>query len=237
MENKLNRFLIGIIISTSVLFFFYFELDTVFFSLISLLVLFECFNLRILNLKFYFYLSISIFFLINISLYFFEFNPLYAVIINYLLIISTFFKKKVEIFFFFSLLFFLTVFHFILIENRNLFFLIILFSFINDTCAYIFGNLIGGRKIIPSISPKKTWSGTLISLIISSIILYLYFNNFIISVIFSSLFFLGDIYFSFIKRELKIKDFSNILSAHGGVLDRIDSIYLFIIFLIPFVPV
>jgi len=237
LENRLNRFLVGITISTLVLFFFYFELDSIFFSLISLLVLFECFNLRILNQKFYFYLSIFIFLLINISLYFFEFNPLYFVIINCLLIILTFFKEKIEIFFFLSLLFFLTVFHFILIENRNLFFLIILFYFINDTCAYIFGNLIGGRKIIPSVSANKTWSGTLISYIISLIILYLYFNNFIISVVFSSLFFFGDIYFSFIKRKLKIKDFSNILSAHGGILDRIDSIYLFTIFLILFVSV
>jgi len=233
LENKLNRLFVGIIISSLVLFTYYFDLDSLFFSFISLLILFECFSLKIFNKKFYFFLSISIFFLINISLYFIEFIPIYAVILNFILIISTFFKKKIKIFFFFSLLIFLTVFHYILIENRNLFFLIILFSFVNDTCAYIFGNLVGGRKIIPSVSPNKTWSGTLISFFISSIILYLYFNNLIISFILSSLFFFGDIYFSFIKRELNIKDFSNILSAHGGILDRIDSIYLFIIFLIP----
>jgi phosphatidate cytidylyltransferase len=45
--------------------------------------------------------------------------------------------------------------------------------------------------------------------------------------------FYGDIYFSFIKRKLGIKDFSRVLSTHGGVLDRIDSItFLVIIFAI-----
>ena len=237
MENKLNRLFVGILISSLVLISYYFDLDFLFFSFISLLILFECFNLKIFNKNFYFFLSIFIFSLINTSLYFIEFIPIYAVIINFMLIITIFFKKKIKILFFFSLLIFLTIFHFILIENRNLFFLIFLFSFVNDTCAYIFGNLIGGRKIIPSISPNKTWSGTLISFFISSIILYLYFNNIIISFVLSSLFFFGDIYFSIIKRELKIKDFSNILSSHGGILDRIDSIYLFTIFLIPFLAV
>ena len=228
MENKLERFLVGIIISSIVVFFFYFELDILFFSFISLFVLFECFSFKIFKKNFYFFLFICIFFLINISLYFIEFNPINAVILNFLFIFLTYFKKKIEFFFFISILIFLTIFHFILIENRNLFFLIILFSFINDTCAYIFGNLIGGRKIIPSISPKKTWSGTLISFILSSFILFLYFDNLVISFVLSSLFFFGDIYFSYIKRQLNIKDFSNILSAHGGILDRIDSIYLFL---------
>jgi phosphatidate cytidylyltransferase len=43
--------------------------------------------------------------------------------------------------------------------------------------------------------------------------------------------FYGDIYFSYIKRKLDIKDFSTLLSTHGGVLDRLDSIsFLVIIF-------
>ena len=43
--------------------------------------------------------------------------------------------------------------------------------------------------------------------------------------------FYGDIYFSYIKRKLDIKDFSNLLASHGGILDRLDSIsFLIIIF-------
>ncbi len=47
-----------------------------------------------------------------------------------------------------------------------------------------------------------------------------------------SLFF-GDIYFSYIKRSLKIKDFSKLLKGHGGILDRIDSTF----FVIPFISI
>ena len=46
----------------------------------------------------------------------------------------------------------------------------------------------------------------------------------------SILLFIGDIFFSYIKRSLNIKDFSPLLGSHGGVLDRLDSIFLISIF-------
>ena len=92
-----------------------------------------------------------------------------------------------------------------------------------------FGNLIKGPKILPNISPKKTWSGTLISLLISTFVLIFLNYNFLYSFLFASLFFIGDIYFSYIKRKINIKDFSNSLSSHGGILDRLDSIFFIII--------
>ena len=110
--------------------------------------------------------------------------------------------------------------------DRNIFYMLIILSFVNDTSAYIFGKLIGGPKIIKFISPNKTWSGTAISFLISSI--YLYFNNysiFISMVIAISLFF-GDIYFSYIKRCNNLDDFSNSIKGHGGILDRLDSIFI-----------
>lgn len=106
------------------------------------------------------------------------------------------------------------------------FYFIILLSYINDTSAYIFGNIIKGPLIIPKISPKKTWSGTLTSLVLSSIVLIIFTNSIFISILISSFFFLGDIYFSFIKRVNNIKDFSNLIVGHGGVLDRLDSILI-----------
>ncbi|MDB2636765.1 phosphatidate cytidylyltransferase, partial [Alphaproteobacteria bacterium] len=97
--------------------------------------------------------------------------------------------------------------------------------------AYIVGSYVKGPLISPKISPKKTWSGTSLSFFITTIILiYLDFNLFIAPIMSISLFY-GDIYFSYIKRKLSIKDFSRLLSSHGGILDRFDSItFLIIIF-------
>ncbi|MDC0968719.1 phosphatidate cytidylyltransferase, partial [Alphaproteobacteria bacterium] len=117
----------------------------------------------------------------------------------------------------------------LLLNNREIFFLIILISFVNDTSAYFFGNLIKGPLIVPTISPKKTWSGTLISFLISFLILYFIGYSILYSSFVSALLFFGDVYFSFIKRKYNLKDFSNFLSSHGGILDRIDSMFFILI--------
>ena len=109
--------------------------------------------------------------------------------------------------------------------------MIIAISFFNDTIAYIAGSNIKGPLISPKISPKKTWSGTSISFCVSTFTLVMLDYNLIISSIMAISLFYGDIYFSYIKRKLDIKDFSTLLSTHGGVLDRLDSIsFLVIIF-------
>jgi len=107
---------------------------------------------------------------------------------------------------------------------RKVFYLVFLFSFINDTSAFIIGRLIKGPKIVPKISPNKTWSGTVISFMISSIVLYFFEFEIYYSILVSASFFLSDIYFSYIKRKNNLKDFSNIIKGHGGLLDRMDSI-------------
>ena len=115
--------------------------------------------------------------------------------------------------------------------DKNLIYLIIAISFFNDTIAYIVGSNIKGPLISPKISPNKTWSGTLISFVISTFILLILDYSLIISSIMAISLFYGDIYFSYIKRKLHIKDFSNLLASHGGILDRLDSIsFLIIIF-------
>jgi phosphatidate cytidylyltransferase len=89
--------------------------------------------------------------------------------------------------------------------------------------------------VLPSISPNKTISGTSISFLVSFIVLiYLEFNVFISFLISISLF-LGDVYFSYFKRMNKIKDYSNILSGHGGILDRIDSMIFFSLIIFMFI--
>lgn len=116
---------------------------------------------------------------------------------------------------------------------------IILFLFlitmITDSYAYFVGRLIGKNKLLESISPNKTWEGTIGGSLVGSFVCTVYYltvinNNISIPVIFIVILFLslvgqfGDLFFSAIKRKYNIKDFSNIMPGHGGVLDRLDSI-------------
>ena len=125
-------------------------------------------------------------------------------------------------------------------EGPLFFLYVISICFFTDIGGYVFGKIIGGKKL-SKISPNKTISGTVGSFIFSIIplIVVLNFNDldlefnlinivfcFLISVISQ----LGDLFISFIKRKAKIKDTGKILPGHGGVLDRLDGI----IFAIPF---
>jgi len=116
--------------------------------------------------------------------------------------------------------------------NYLLYILILPFS--NDTFAHLIGSKIGKHKI-NSISPNKSWEGCLFGLLFGSLIstiFYLAFINneinifliIIINIILSIIGQLGDLFFSHIKREYNIKDFSNLMPGHGGVLDRLDSV-------------
>ncbi len=115
--------------------------------------------------------------------------------------------------------------------------LIFLFSIsiITDSYAYFVGKLIGRHKLLEVISPNKTWEGTIGGSLIATFvctIIYLTIVNqnasvfpLVIIVLFLSFVGqFGDLFFSSIKRAYKIKDFSNIMPGHGGILDRLDSI-------------
>ncbi|MBQ8427228.1 MAG: CDP-archaeol synthase [Clostridia bacterium] len=123
-----------------------------------------------------------------------------------------------------------------------------------DTMAYLVGSLIGGKKLCPELSPKKTWSGAiggLVGGIIGGILVFIIFRPEIVglkpvltAIIFSVVGLVsalltetGDLFESFIKRRYGVKDSGNILPGHGGVLDRIDGmlfagVFIYIIFLI-----
>ena len=105
-----------------------------------------------------------------------------------------------------------------------------------DTGAFLFGKKIGKKKILPDISPNKTWVGTIAGFISSMIFLLIlnqsgYFPDIfslvdvvvlgLITGIFGQF---GDWAESLLKREANVKDTSNILAGHGGVLDRFDSL-------------
>ncbi len=233
MEYSLkNRNIIGLIIALFIIFFYYFKLDIILIFIIYSFIVFDLYKSNLLLSKKY----LLIFFgsILLSSLFFFYFDnsyiPIFLVFLSSLLLF--FFKNLISEFFIFSIVLFSYILAELIIINSNLFYLIILISFCNDSLAYIFGRSIKGPLILPNISPKKTWSGTLISTIISAFLIsnLLKFNVYL-SFIIAPFLFLGDIYFSYIKRKLSIKDFSNSLSGHGGILDRIDSMYFLILIL------
>ena len=102
----------------------------------------------------------------------------------------------------------------------------------NDTFAYIAGVLIGKHKLAPSISPKKSWEG-----LIGGAIAAVVGGSFIFNYLFETTWYVGaliglmtvvtatcgDLIESAIKRDLAIKDMSNFLPGHGGIMDRLDS--------------
>ena len=125
-------------------------------------------------------------------------------------------------------------------EGSIFFLYIISICFFTDIGGYVFGKLIGGKKL-SKISPNKTISGTVGSFIFSIIPLILFLNfgylnlefnltNILFSLLISLISQLGDLFVSFFKRKAKIKDTGKLLPGHGGVLDRVDGV----LFAIPF---
>ena len=223
MVNK-NRLIIGLILISIILVIFYFKLDIFLICLVFLLLIYDLYKSKIIEnenllLIIFFYsiflLIISNFNLLNTTLIF-----LYLASIIFSLISNKFRKYLFSLYVLSSFIFF----YLLLDLDRTLIYFVIFISFLNDTCAYIFGSYFKGPLIAPSISPNKTWSGTLSSFFISFSTLVIFDYDFFFSFIVATTLFFGDLYFSFIKRKFLIKDFSNVLLSHGGFLDRFDSI-------------
>ena len=129
----------------------------------------------------------------------------------------------------------LTIIYFMnFIELKILIFLIICGCVASDIGGFIIGKYFKGPKLT-RISPNKTISGAIGSLILSCLVIYTLFFNFIgitsikilligLSVSISCQ--IGDLFFSFLKRKAKVKDTGNIFPGHGGVLDRLDGIFI-----------
>lgn len=111
---------------------------------------------------------------------------------------------------------------------------VLLATFVTDTGAYFFGVFFGKHKMIPKISPNKTWEGSIggyasalaVSMIYGLLVLKSLPSALIIcgSLVLPVVAQIGDLSYSAIKRRFDIKDFGNLLPEHGGVLDRIDSL-------------
>lgn len=122
---------------------------------------------------------------------------------------------------------------FLKIGYSNAVWFVYIISWGTDTFAYLVGVLIGKNKLYPSISPKKTVEGSIGGIVgavlLSNLFNYFIFNYDFILINFMAIFVsisaeIGDLLASKIKREVGIKDFGNLISGHGGFLDRFDSI-------------
>jgi phosphatidate cytidylyltransferase len=108
-----------------------------------------------------------------------------------------------------------------------------------DSLAMAGGALIGGAKFAPAISPKKTWAGTISGSVAATIIAPLYgivvlqpagldlgpVRLAVLGLVLSVLGQVGDLVESLFKREAGVKDSGGLFPGHGGVLDRLDSLY------------
>ena len=120
-----------------------------------------------------------------------------------------------------------------LISFENFFYLLLI-AITTDTFALLIGKSIGKNKLASKISPNKTIEGsiggTLVGIIIGTTYYELAIGNenilivILISLLLSIVGQLGDLIKSCIKRTIGIKDFSNLIPGHGGVLDRLDSL-------------
>ena len=117
---------------------------------------------------------------------------------------------------------------------KLLLFIILLTCVVSDIAGFAVGKIFQGPKLT-KISPKKTISGAIGSIIFSSVFIFVsisYFTKnvypyiFMTGCIISISCQIGDLFFSFLKRKAKVKDTGDFLPGHGGVLDRLDGILL-----------
>ena len=118
-------------------------------------------------------------------------------------------------------------------QLKLILFIILLGCIFSDLGGYFFGKTFGGPKLT-KISPNKTIAGSIGSLLISAttvfVLFFIFFGIYSLNILFVGLITslacqIGDLFFSYLKRKAKFKDFGKYLPGHGGVLDRLDGIF------------
>ena len=119
------------------------------------------------------------------------------------------------------------------VAGAGLVLFLVVLTQVNDVAQFIWGKMLGKRKIIPKVSPNKTWEGfiggvlttTLIALLLAPLITPFSLLSSMVAGLYIGLTgFIGDVNISAVKRDLNIKDTSTAIPGHGGILDRVDSL-------------
>ena len=118
------------------------------------------------------------------------------------------------------------------ISGKALLLFLIFITEANDIMQFVWGKIFGKNKILPNVSPNKTWEGFIGGILSTTLIGYLMgfltplstLQLIIISFSISILGFMGDSILSAVKRDFGVKDMGNTIPGHGGVLDRVDSL-------------
>jgi phosphatidate cytidylyltransferase len=116
--------------------------------------------------------------------------------------------------------------------GRGLLLFVVFITEMNDVFQFTWGKLFGKYKIVPSVSPNKTWEGFIGGILTSTVVgYYLRFltpfsekEALVISFCVACAGFIGDVVVSAIKRDIGKKDTGDTIPGHGGILDRIDSL-------------
>ena len=114
--------------------------------------------------------------------------------------------------------------------------IVLLFAIVwtTDILGYFAGRAFGGPKLMPAVSPKKTWSGAIVGTagaVIVALVVASLFGSFdkraivVIALILSALAQCGDLFESWVKRQFGAKDSSHLIPGHGGVMDRLDGFW------------
>jgi phosphatidate cytidylyltransferase len=118
-------------------------------------------------------------------------------------------------------------------EGKLATFTILLAVWAGDIGAFFAGRLIGRHKLAPALSPGKTWEGflfgTAATIFVAFVALYKQhylsiWQSIVLGAVIAIAAPLGDLFESALKRDMQVKDSGRLLAAHGGVLDRIDSL-------------
>ena len=120
-----------------------------------------------------------------------------------------------------------------IITGASLLFLLVFLTQMNDVAQFVWGKTFGKRKILPLVSPNKTWEGFLggaVTTLLVSLLLTPLFTPLdlpraaLVGLEIGIFGFVGDVVMSAVKRDIGVKDTGTLLPGHGGILDRLDSL-------------
>jgi len=118
------------------------------------------------------------------------------------------------------------------VDGRTLVLFLVFVTEMSDVLQYAWGKLFGRHKILPTISPNKTWEGfvggvlsaSALSLLVRFLTPFPVWETLVVSLLICVVGFFGGAVMSAVKRDLGTKDFGSLIPGHGGVLDRVDSL-------------